>query len=72
MASFLHRKRELLTRWAWDEYLLQLASDEAVPEGRESSRFDEVKRALLALNELEQGAPPVVAAKTRGRGRRAA
>jgi hypothetical protein len=61
-----------LTRWAWDEYLLQLASDEAMPEGHESSRLDEVKRALLALNELERGDPPVVAGKTRGAGRRAA
>jgi hypothetical protein len=60
-----------LPRWAWDEYL-QLASDEAMPEGHESSRLDEVKRALLALNELERGDPPVVAGKTRGAGRRAA
>ena len=30
-----------LRRWAWDEYLLQLASDEAMPEGRKSSRLDE-------------------------------
>jgi hypothetical protein len=43
-----------------------------MPEGHESSRLDEVKRALLALNELERGDPPVVAGKTRGAGRRAA
>ena len=42
-------KREMLTRWAWDEYLLQVASDEAMPEGREPSCLDEVKCALLAL-----------------------
>jgi hypothetical protein len=65
-------KRELFTRWAWDEHLLQLASDEAMPEGHESSRLDEVKSALLARNELERGDPPVVAGKTRGAGRRAA
>jgi hypothetical protein len=71
-SSFEHRLQAgTLTRWAWDEYLLQLASDEAMPEGHESSRLDEVKRALLALNELERGDPPVVAGKTRGAGRRA-
>ena len=53
-------KREILKRWAWDEYLLQVASDEAMPEGREPSRLDEVKCALLALQELEQRAPVIV------------
>ncbi len=53
-------KREILTRWAWDEYLLQVASDEAMPEGRESSRLDEVKCALLALQEAERRAPVIV------------
>ncbi|QEX23257.1 hypothetical protein FRZ61_31930 [Hypericibacter adhaerens] len=46
-------KRELLARWAWDEYLLQLASDEAMPEGREPSRLDEIKCALLSLKERD-------------------
>lgn len=41
-------KREILRRWAWDEVLLQVASDEAMPEGR-PTRLDEVKAALLAL-----------------------
>ena len=53
-------KREILTRWAWDEYLLQVASDEAMPEGREPSRLDEVKCALLALQEPERRAPVIV------------
>jgi hypothetical protein len=53
-------KREILTRWAWDEYLLQVASDEAMPEGKEPSRLDEVKCALLALQEPERGAPAIV------------
>jgi len=53
-------KREMLTRWAWDEYLLQVASDEAMPEGREPSRLDEVKCALLALQEPERRAPVTV------------
>lgn len=48
-------KREILTRWAWDEYLLQLATEEAMPEGREPSRLDEVKRALLRLDALDDG-----------------
>jgi hypothetical protein len=46
-------KRELLTRWAWDEFLLQVATDEAMPEGREPPRLDEVKCALLSLNEAD-------------------
>jgi hypothetical protein len=53
-------KREILKRWAWDEYLLQVASDEAMPEGREPSRLDEVKCALLALQEPERRAPVIV------------
>ena len=48
------RKREILRRWAWDGYLLQLASDEAMPEGRETPRLDEVKRAQLALEVSER------------------
>ena len=38
-------KREILQRWAWDEYLLDLAEAEGMPEG-EPSRLDEVKAAL--------------------------
>jgi hypothetical protein len=38
-------KREILQRWAWDEYLLDLANAEGMPEG-EPSRLDEVKAAL--------------------------
>ncbi len=53
-------KREILKRWAWDEYLLQVASDEAMPEGREPSRLEEVKCALLALQEPERRAPVIV------------
>jgi hypothetical protein len=55
-ALTLQDKRAILQRWAWDEYLLQLASDEAMPEGRESSRLEQVKSALLALDEIEQAA----------------
>ena len=53
-------KREILKRWAWDEYLLQVASDEAMPEGKEASRLDEVKCALLALQEPKRRVPVIV------------
>jgi hypothetical protein len=38
-------KREILVRWAWDEYLVDLADAEGMPEG-EPSRLEEVKAAL--------------------------
>lgn len=48
------QKREILARWAWDEHLQQLATDEAMPEGRSPSRLDEVRRALCALELSER------------------
>ena len=45
----LQNKRDILQRWAWDEYLVQLASDEAMPETTAPSRLDQVKLALLEL-----------------------
>jgi hypothetical protein len=42
-------KREILWRWAWDEYLLDLAAAEGMPEG-EPSRLSEVKAALRLVN----------------------
>jgi hypothetical protein len=42
-------KREILWRWAWDEYLLDLANADGMPEG-EISRLPEVKAALRLLN----------------------
>jgi len=42
-------KREILWRWAWDEYLLDLANEEGMPEG-EPSRLPEVKAALRLVN----------------------
>lgn len=60
-------KREILQRWAWDEFLAETASDEAMPEGK-PSRLDEVKRALIALDERERGAYWLV---TAGPGRQA-
>jgi hypothetical protein len=61
-------KREILQRWAWDEFLAETASDEAMPEGKSPSRLDEVKRALIALDERERGAYWLV---TAGPGRQA-
>ena len=41
-------KREILWRWAWDEYLLELAAAEGMPDP-EPSRLPEVKDALRVL-----------------------
>jgi hypothetical protein len=43
-------KREILWRWAWDEYLLELANADGMPEG-EPSRLSEVKAALRLVNQ---------------------
>jgi hypothetical protein len=42
-------KREILWRWAWDEYLLDLANVDGMPEG-EPSRLAEVRAALRLVN----------------------
>ena len=42
-------KREILWRWAWDEYLLDLALADGMPEG-EAPRLPEVRAALRRLN----------------------
>jgi hypothetical protein len=41
-------KREILQRWAWDEYLVELAAAEGMADGP-PSRLDEVKAALVRL-----------------------
>ncbi|NNM75186.1 NADH dehydrogenase ubiquinone Fe-S protein 4 [Enterovirga aerilata] len=46
-------KREILRRWAWDEWLLEVAADEAMAGG-EPSRLDEVKAALVELDRSEK------------------
>ena len=53
-------KREILQRWAWDEYLLDLADAEGMSEG-EPSRLDEVKAALRLVN-LEHSPDPAAPA----------
>jgi hypothetical protein len=46
-------KREILRRWAWDEWLLEVEAAESPAAGK-PSRYDEVKSALLMLNQLER------------------
>ena len=52
-------KKDLLQRWAWDEYLMELASAEAMPE-RAPSRLDEIKSALARLESGSAGHTMVV------------
>ncbi|MBE7244811.1 MAG: ETC complex I subunit [Actinomycetospora chiangmaiensis] len=54
-------KREILRRWAWDEYLKDVAATEGMAEG-EPSRLDAVKAALLALGEHWRPHPAAPAA----------
>jgi hypothetical protein len=53
-------KREILWRWAWDEYLLDLALADGMPEG-EPPRLPQVKAALRLLN-IEWSPDPVAPA----------
>src|SRR3954452_8789188 len=57
-------KREVLRRWAWDAWLLELTAEEAMAAG-EPSRYDEVRAALLALDRLER-TPVVLVANPTG------
>jgi hypothetical protein len=43
-------KREILWRWAWDEYLIEIAQSEGM-SGEWSSRLDEVRTALIQLGD---------------------
>lgn len=54
-------KREILRRWAWDEYLKEVAAAEGMAEG-ESSQLDVVKAALLALGAAWRPHPAAPAA----------
>ena len=54
-------KREILVRWAWDEYLLDLADAEGMPEG-EPSRLGEVKAALRLVTRERSPDPAAPAA----------
>lgn len=48
-ALSLTAKRSILMNWAWNEYLLDQATTEGMPENDRVSRLDEVERALLEL-----------------------
>ncbi|MBB4039901.1 hypothetical protein GGR34_001548 [Microvirga flocculans] len=54
-------KREILGRWAWDEYLLELADAEGMPGGG-PSRLDEVKAALRLVSKEHSPDPAAPAA----------
>lgn len=54
-------KREILMRWTWDEYLVDLADTEGMPES-EPSRLDEVKAALRLVNSERSPDPAAPAA----------
>jgi hypothetical protein len=57
-------KRAILHRWAWDEYLLELAEGEAMPCGQAPSLLAEIRQALLRLESADIGAaadPPTQA-----------
>jgi hypothetical protein len=54
-------KREILQRWIWDEYLLELADAAGMPEGT-PSRLDEVKAALQLVNRERSPDPAAPAA----------
>jgi len=45
-------KREILRRWAWDEWLLEVDATES-PAVAKPSRYDDVMTALLMLDRLE-------------------
>ncbi len=63
-------KREILRRWAWDEWLLEVDAAESPATGK-PSRYDEVKSALLMLDQLER-TQVLLALKTSPRDRSAA
>jgi hypothetical protein len=54
-------KREILQRWVWDEYLLDLANTEGMPES-EPLRLDEVKAALRLVTSERSPDPAAPAA----------
>jgi hypothetical protein len=49
-ALTLAEKRAVLGNWAWNEYLVDLATAEGMPENARPSRMDEVEMALLMLD----------------------
>ncbi|RWM10990.1 MAG: ETC complex I subunit [Mesorhizobium sp.] len=45
----VEEKRSILRNWAWNEYLVDLATGEGMPENERPARLDEVELALLVL-----------------------
>ncbi|ESW88459.1 ETC complex I subunit region [Mesorhizobium sp. LSJC269B00] len=48
-------KRAVLKNWAWNEYLIDMATAEGMPENARPSRLDEAELALLALEARNRG-----------------
>lgn len=61
------QKWEILRRWAWDEYLLDLATEEAMPDTETPSRLEEVRTAMLQLEEFVRHAFGSAATPAEGR-----
>ena len=55
-------KREILGRWAWDEYLIEIAQSDGMPEGP-PSRLGDVKEALRRLGDEWHPHPSAPAAR---------
>ena len=54
-------KRQVLKRWEWDARLIEIAANEAMPDG-EASRLSEVLHAIAALPGGDPQAAPAAAA----------
>lgn len=61
------QKWDILRRWAWDEYLQDLATEEAMPGAEAPSRLEEVRTAMLQLEEFVRYALRPGAAALEGR-----
>ncbi|MCB1463767.1 MAG: ETC complex I subunit [Nitratireductor sp.] len=49
----LPSKRSILMNWAWNEYLVDQATNEGMPENGRPSRLGDVEQALVALERKE-------------------
>ncbi|HEY9012733.1 MAG TPA: NADH dehydrogenase ubiquinone Fe-S protein 4 [Devosia sp.] len=61
------QKWEILRRWAWDEYLQELATEEAMPAAETPSRLEEVRTAMLQLEEFVRHALGPTSVPSEGR-----
>ena len=64
------QRRAVLKNWAWNEYLVDLATAEGMPENSRPSRLDEVELALATLEApvalVSQAAPMAIGAMAPG------